>query len=51
MQLVVFHPLLAHRLECSQPHMQRDFRRFNASLFHARQNFGSEVQTRRGRGH
>ncbi len=45
MQLVVFHPFLAHWLECSQPNVQRDFRGFNATFFDSSQNLGREVQT------
>ena len=51
MQLVIFHPVLAHRLEGPQSHVQRDFRGFNAARFHASQNFRGEVQACRGRGH
>ncbi len=51
MQLVIFHALLAYRLECSQPDVQRDFRRLNAFLSHACQNFGREVQACSGRSH
>ncbi len=51
MQFVIFHPFLAHRLKCSQPHVQRDFRGFNAARFDASQNFRREVQTCGRRGH
>ena len=49
--MVVFYLLMPQRLKRSQPHMQRQLRRFNASRCDAIQNFAREVQSRGRRRH
>src|SRR5690242_80330 len=48
MQLMFFHKLGPHRLESSQSHVQRNLSGLDPALSHARQNFGGEMQPRRG---